>query len=56
MVTSQILKSVDFTPAQKSKFFENEALLFVQIKKTHYLHIHQRLLYYKKQFCNGGNL
>ena len=32
MMTSQILKSVDFTKIQKSRYLENETLLFVQIK------------------------
>ena len=33
MVTSQILKFVDFTKTQKSRYLENETLLFLQIKK-----------------------
>ena len=33
MMTSQILKSVDFTKTQKSRYLENEALFFLQIKK-----------------------
>ena len=33
MMTSQILKSVDFTKTQKSTYIENETLLFLQIKK-----------------------
>ena len=32
MMTSQILKSVDFTRTQKSKYLENETF-FLQIKK-----------------------
>ena len=32
MMTSQILKSVDFIKAQKSRYLENETFLF-QIKK-----------------------
>ena len=32
MMTSQILKSVDFTKTQKSRYLENETL-FLQIKK-----------------------
>ena len=42
---SQILKSVDFTKAQKSRYLENKILFFLQIKKvgitkpcTHLLH------------------
>ena len=34
MMTSQILKSVDFTKTQKSRYFENETF-FLQIKKIH---------------------
>ena len=30
---SQILKSVDFTKTQKSRYLKNEALFFLQIKK-----------------------
>ena len=33
MMTSQILKYVDFTKTQKSKNLENETLFFLQIKK-----------------------
>ena len=33
MMTSQILKSVDFTRAKKSRYIENETLFFLQIKK-----------------------
>ena len=33
MMTSQILKSVDFTKTQKSWYLENEALFFLHIKK-----------------------
>ena len=33
MMTSQILKSVDFTKTLKSKTLENETLFFLQIKK-----------------------
>ena len=33
MTTPQILKSEDFTEAQKSTYLENETLLFIQIKK-----------------------
>ena len=32
-MTSQILKSVDFTKAQKSRYLENETLFFLLIKK-----------------------
>ena len=33
MMTSQILKSVDFTLTQKSRYLEDETLFFLQIKK-----------------------
>ena len=33
MMTSQILKCVDFTKTQKSKNLENKTLIFPQIKK-----------------------
>ena len=33
MMTSQILKFVDFTKAQKSRYLENEILFFLQVKK-----------------------
>ena len=46
MMTSQILKSVDFTKTQKSRYLENEKLFFIQIKKS--LITYQRLLYGKK--------
>ena len=44
MMTSQILKSVDFTKTQKSRYLENETF-FLQIKT---LTMHQGLLYGKK--------
>ena len=33
MVTSQILRSADFTKTQKPRYLENEILFFLQIKK-----------------------
>ena len=33
MMTSHILKSVDFTEIQKSRYLENKAFFFFQIKK-----------------------
>ena len=53
MMMSQILKSVDFTKTQKSRYLENETLFLLQIKK---FIEHQGLLYGKKQLCSGGNL
>ena len=39
VVTSQILKSVDFTKTQNTKYLENETLFFIQIKKIREIHI-----------------
>ena len=36
-MTSQILKPVDFTNTQNSRYLDNEALFFPQIKKNHEL-------------------
>ena len=44
MVTSQILRSADFTKTQKSKYPKNETLFFIQIKKKS-LNTDKRLLY-----------
>ena len=33
MMTSEILKSVNFSKTQKSRYLENKRLLFLQIKK-----------------------
>ena len=38
MMTSQIFKFVDFTKTQESRYFQNETLFFLQIKKIQ-LHI-----------------
>ena len=38
MMTSQILKSVDFTKVQKPRYLENEILFFLQIKKMEINH------------------
>ena len=54
-VTSHILKFVDFTKIQKSKYLGNGTLFFLQIKKF-INYGHQGLLYSKKYFYNGGNL
>ena len=32
-MVSQILKSVDFTKTQKSRYLENETLFYLQVKK-----------------------
>ena len=47
MVTSHILKSVDFTKAQKSRYLERETLVFLQIKK---------FLYYTSRTTYGKNV
>ena len=36
LMASQILKSVDFTKTQKSRYLENETMFFLQIKKLTY--------------------
>ena len=53
MVTSQILKSLNFTKTQKSRYLENETLFFPQIKE---LITHEGLLCCPKLFYGGGNL
>ena len=45
MMMSRILKFVDFTKTQKSRYLENETLFFLQIKT---LITHRGLLYGKK--------
>ena len=45
-MTSQILKSVDLTKTQKSRYLKNETLFFLHIKNS--LIMHQGLLYGKK--------
>ena len=46
MITSQILKFVDFTKIQKSRYLENQTLFFLQIKNL--LITQQGPLYGKK--------
>ena len=45
LMTPQILKSLDFTKTEKSRYLENETLFFLQIKK--FINSHQGLLYDK---------
>ena len=54
MMTSQILKSVDFTKIQKPRYLENKILFFLQIKKliTHT----SRASLWQKMFCSGVDL
>ena len=54
MMTSQILKSVDFTKTQISQYLKNEALFFLQVKK--FINYTSGLLYDKEKFCSRGNL
>ena len=55
MMTSQILKSVDFTKAQKSRYLESETF-FPELKKITNYTSRATLLQKKKWFCSGGNL
>ena len=54
MMTSQILRSVHFTKTQKSRYFENGTLFFLQIKKIVYYISRATLL--QKSGDSGGNL
>ena len=49
MMTSQILKSVDFTKTQNCRYLKNETLFYLQIKKKSLI-THQGLLYCKNSF------
>ena len=53
MMTSQILKFVDFPKTQKSRYLENETLFFLQIKKINYTSM--ATSWQKIVFCSGGN-
>ena len=53
MMTSKILKFLDFTKTQKSRYLKNKTF-FLQITKP--LITHLGLLYNKKDFCSGGSL
>ena len=46
MMTSQMLKSVNFTKAQKPRYLKDKILFLLQIKKL--LITHQTLFYGKK--------
>ena len=50
MMASQILKYVDFTKTQKSRYLENETFFF-QIENSFI--VYQGLLYGKIWFCSG---
>ena len=55
MMTSQILKSADFTETQKSWYLENKTRFFLQIKKF-IKYTSRATLYNKEQFYSAGNL
>ena len=50
MLTPQILKSVNFTKTQKSRYLENKIFFLQKKKKKKSLIAHQGLLYGKKSF------
>ena len=54
MVTSQILKSVDFTKTQKSRYLENKKLFCYQLKK--FINYTVRATSLQKLFCVRGKL
>ena len=54
MMTSQVLKFVDFKKTQKSRYLKNETFSFSNKKIT--LTTHQGLLNGKKYFCSRCNL
>ena len=54
MMASQILKSVDFTKSQKSRYLENETLFFLQIKKI--ISYTSKATLLQKMFCREGSL
>ena len=54
LIMSQILKSVDFNKTQKSRYLEDEALFFLQIKQ--FINHALRATLWQKKFCRGDNL
>ena len=54
MITSQILKFVDFPKTQKSRYLKNETSFFLHIKK--FINYTSRATYGKKLLCSGRNL
>ena len=50
MMTSQILKSVDFTKTQKSRYLKNEILFFLQKKKKKIINYTLRATFTKNSF------
>ena len=53
MVTSQILKFVDFTKTQNSRYLESETF-FLQMKKI--VNYTSRAALLQNKFCSGGSL
>ena len=53
MMTSEILKSADFTKAGKSKYLEKEALIFLQIKNYFYLkgYFMAKIVFWRDWYC-----
>ena len=60
IMTSQILKSVDFTKAQKSRYLENEMLFFLQIKimgiTKPFIYLHPAHFSLHPALCNTNKL
>ena len=54
MLTSYILKPVDFIQRQKSRYLDENKTFFLQIKKL--INYTSRASYCKKLFCSGSNL
>ena len=54
MLTSYILKPVDFIQRQKSRYLDENETFFFQIKKL--INYTSRASYCKKLFCSGSNL
>ena len=59
-MTSQILKFVDFTEIQKSRYLENKALFLVQIKNSliphQGLHYGKKILSLRREPLSPGNI
>ena len=54
IVTSQILKTVDFIKAQKFRYLENKTLILLKKKRS--LNYTSRATLQQKWFCSGSNL
>ena len=53
MMTSHILKFVDFTKIQKSRYLENETLFFLKLKK--FVNYTSTATLWQKYCGSGGN-